>query len=235
MSCEEIKKVLLEAESIEEIISNQIKIREHIERCSVCKLFIDKLKIADNNLSKLKQSRPELEEPELLTNRIMYKIRTELVAKEQNHKSVYDRISHWLILKQVRLALYSAILFFTVIYFYEEAAALNSLVKLETQLSETGQNYEASITDNLPNLSFLYDLYKLIKGDQKYLSLSKEWLVVNKGLLKQLLLEYDSLTPEKIKAFEKLRKNLTKEQNELLDEIMSLNKNEIEVQKEMIK
>lgn len=221
MNCESVKKMLLEAELD---ISQSYSVAEHIKSCKECKSFSANISKANSLLTNLKSNKPILDEPELLTGRILHQIRNEQVEKSGRQASPVDTFLSWFMFRQVRLAIYSVMLVFSALYFYEEATALKSVVVLENNLNNAGLRYEASFGDNLPNLSFFYDAYKLITGEKKHLNLSKDWMVVNKTFIKALLVEYNSLTPERKKEVDELRKSLTKEQNEFLDELMNVKK-----------
>ncbi len=221
MNCESVRKMLLEDETT---TSESLKITEHLKNCEECRSFFSNIHSAESQIAKLKNSKPVLDEPELLSISILNQIRSEQ-SKGILQPSIYDALLNWVMLKQVRLALYSVLFLFSTLYFYEEAIALKSVVTLESDLNNAGQQYEASISDNMPNLSFFYDAYKLIAGEKKHLNLSKEWLVVNKSFIKELLGEYNSLTPEKKIKIDELKKKLTKEQTEFLDELMNIKKN----------
>jgi hypothetical protein len=222
MNCESVKKMLLEEKTA---TSESLEVTEHLKNCEKCRAFSSNVKIAESKIDVLKINKPILDEPELLSIAILNQIRSEQ-RRENLQPSIWDALLNWFMLKQVRLALYSIMFLFLTLYFYEEAVALKSVVTLENNLSNAGQQYEASISDNMPNLSFIYDIYKLIAGEKKHLNLSKEWLVVNKSFIKELLGEYNSLTPERKKAVDELRQSLTKEQNEFLDELMNNNEKE---------
>ncbi|MFA7420937.1 MAG: hypothetical protein WCZ90_14740 [Melioribacteraceae bacterium] len=221
MNCESVKKMLLEGETK---TSENLEVTEHLKNCEECLSFSSNIKTAESQLAMLKNSKPILNEPELLSLSILNQIRSEQ-KKDILQPSILDAILNWFMLKQVRLALYSVLFLFSSLYFYEEAVALKNVVALESNLNNAGQQYEASISDNMPNLSFFYDIYKLIAGEKKHLNLSKEWLVVNKSFIKGLLGEYNSLTPEKKIKVDELKKKLTKEQTEFLDELMNVKKN----------
>ncbi len=223
MNCESVKKILLEDDH-QNIQS--LELSEHILNCVECRTFSKEVDKAITMLGKLKDSKPILDEPEVLTSRILHQIRNEQVMRSETQLTLIDSVLSLLLLRKVRFALYLIIVLFPAVYLYEEAAALKSVVILENNLNNAGLRYEASFCDNLPNLSFFYDAYKLIAGEKKHLSLSKEWMVVNKTFLKQLLVEYDSLTPERKREADGLRKSLTKEQNEFLDELMNVKKKE---------
>lgn len=221
MNCESVKKMLL---AEEKMISVSLEVTEHLKNCEECRVFSSNVKIAESKIEMLKTSKPILDEPELLSLAILNQIRSEQ-RREILQPSIWDALLNWFMLKQVRLALYSIMFLFSTLYFYEEAIALKSVVTLESNLNNAGQQYEAGISDNMPNLSFFYDFYKLIAGEKKHLNLSKEWLVVNKSFIKELLGEYNSLTPEKKIKVDELKKKLTKEQIEFLDELMNVKKN----------
>lgn len=214
MNCKSVKEILLEKEIGGEIPA---EIMAHLDSCTECSEFLEQVQSEDIKLSTLKNSKPVLDYPDALTYSIMNKI----IAESETNESLFEKIQNCLMVKQVRLALYSVIVFFTVGYFYEESTALNSVISLENKLNAAGTQYNASLTDNLPNLSFLYDVYKLLTGETKHLKLSEEWLVVNKEFLRKLFAEYDSLSPQKKKEFEELRKTFTKEQNEFVDELLN--------------
>lgn len=220
MECEEIKKILLEEDAS---YFTSAEVQNHIDGCIECKELLNNLSQAEFVLAKLKRSLPVLENPESLSHSIIKEIKAEQRIVNEHH-SFSETFLSWFMLPQLRLALYSLIIFFFTVYSYEEVTALKSVVTLENNLKSKGANYEASMSDNLPNLSFLYDLYKLLAGEKKHLKLSEEWLVVNKEFLRKLFTEYSSLSPEKKKEFEELRKTLTKEQNEFVDELLN-NKN----------
>ncbi len=221
MNCESVKKLLLE-ENLND--SERQEVAEHIRNCKECYSFSSQINDANGLLAKLKMSAPILDKPELLSFSILNQIRSEQ-RREVLQPSVWDTILSWFMMKQVRLALYSVLFLFAALYFYEEATALKSVVTLESNLTNAGQQYEASFSDNMPNLSFFYDAYKLLAGEKKHLNLSKEWLVVNKSFIKELLGEYNSLTPEKKKEVNEMKKKLTKEQIEFLDELMGIKNN----------
>lgn len=223
MNCESVKKILLEEDDQN---LRDLEFALHIKNCSDCKAFSLELVTANMIIEKLQAGKPILDEPELLTSRIMSQIRNEQVEKSETQLSFIDIVLSWVLVRKVRFALYLVIVLFPAVYLYEEATALKSVVALEDNLNNAGLRYEASFSDNLPNLSFFYDAYKLIAGEKKHIGLSKDWLVVNKTFLKQLLVEYNSLTPEKKKEVDELRKSLTKEQNEFLDELMNVKKKE---------
>ena len=223
MNCESVKKILLEEDHHN---SQDSELVEHIQNCPECKAFSAEVIAANAVLGKLKTSKPILDEPELLTSRILHQIRNEQVEQDETQHSLMDTVSNWFLVRKVRLALYLVIVLFPGVYLYEEATALKSVVVLEDNLNNAGLRYEASFSDNLPNLSFFYDAYKLITGEKKHIGLSKEWMVVNKTFLKQMLVEYNSLTPERKREVDELRKSLTKEQNEFLDELMNVKKKE---------
>lgn len=222
MNCESVKKMLLEEKTA---TSESLEVTEHLKNCEKCRAFSSNVKIAESKIDVLKKNKPILDQPELLSLAILNQIRSEQ-RRENLQPSIWDALLNWFMLKQVRLALYSIMFLFLTLYFYEEAVALKNVVALENNLSNAGQQYEASISENMPNLSFFYDAYKLIVGEKKHLKLSKEWLVVNKSFIKELLGEYNSLTPERKKAVDELRQSLTKEQNEFLDELMNNNEKE---------
>lgn len=221
MNCESVKKMLLVEEKMTSV---SLEVTKHLKNCEECRAFSSNVKIAESKINMLKKNKPILDEPELLSLAILNQIRSEK-RREILQPSIWDALLNWVMLKQVRLALYSIMFLFSTLYFYEEAVALKSVVTLENNLNNAGQQYEASISDNIPNLSFFYDIYKLIAGEKKHLNLSKEWLVVNKSFVKELLGEYNSLTPEKKIKVDELKKKLTKEQIEFLDELMNVKKN----------
>lgn len=223
LNCESVRKTLLEGDHQN---SRSIELSEHIQNCPECKSLSAEVNKANMMLGKLKESKPILDEPELLTSRILHQIKNEQVMRSKTQLSLIDTVLSWFLVRKVRLALYLIIVLFPAVYIYEEAAALKSVVVLENNLNSAGLRYEASFSDNLPNLSFFYDAYKLITGEKKHIGLSKDWLVVNKTFLKKLLIEYNSLTPERKKEVDELRKSLTKEQNEFLDELMNVKKKE---------
>lgn len=223
MNCESVKKILLEEDDHN---LRDLEFALHIKNCPDCKAFSLELVTANMIIEKLQSGKPILDEPELLTSRIMRQIRNEKVEKSETQLSLIDTVLSWFMVRKVRFALYLVIVLFPSVYLYEEATALKSVVVLEDNLNNAGLRYEASFSDNLPNLSFFYDAYKLIVGEKKHIGLSKDWLVVNKTFLKQLLVEYNSLTPERKKEVDELRKSLTKEQNEFLDELMNVKKKE---------
>lgn len=214
MNCKSVQEILLEKETGEKIPA---ELMVHLDSCASCKTFLEQVQSADKELLALRNSKPVLEYPDALTNSIMRSVS----LKNENRESFLDKLQYYLMMKQVRLALYSVIIIFAVGYFYEESTALNSVINLENKLNAAGTQYNASLSDNLPNLSFLYDVYKLLAGEKKHLKLSEEWLVVNKDFLRKLFAEYDLLSPEKKKEFEELRKSLTKEQNEFVDELLN--------------
>lgn len=221
MNCELVKKMLLVEEKMTSV---SLEVTEHLKNCQECLSFSSSIKTVESQIAKLKNSKPILDEPELLSLSILNQIRSEQ-KKEILQPSIWDALLNWVMLKQVRLALYSILFLFSTLYFYEEAIALKSVVTLESNLNNAGQQYEAGISDNMPNLSFFYDIYKLIVGEKKHLNLSKEWLVVNKSFIKELLGEYNSLTPEKKIKVDELKKKLTKEQTEFLNELLNIKKN----------
>lgn len=229
MKCKDVKNILLEFESIELSEVYNKELIAHISDCPQCKLFLQEIENADSVIEKLKTNPPQLDDPDLITNKILYSIRKEQLQKAGVSESFIEKTSNWFLLKQVRLALYSIIVLFTILYFYEETVALKSVLTLEENLNIAGQSYEASLSDNLPNLSFIYDLYKLVKGEKKYLNLSNDWMMVNKDALRKILNEYSSIADERMGEIEMLRKSLSKEQNEFLDEILSIKKNEKQI------
>ncbi|MEW6196386.1 MAG: hypothetical protein AB1521_14650 [Bacteroidota bacterium] len=224
MKCDEVKKIILESENFEYAKLQNRELLKHISSCHECSHFFVNAEKADNVISRLKTSTPILEDPETLTNEILNNIRFSIVRKKQS--PLTEIIFNWLLIKQVRFALYSILLFFIVLYFYEEATALKSVIKLEENLNKAGKHYEAGFGDNLPNLSFIYDIYKMIVGEKKYMNISKEWMVVNKKLIQQILTKYNSLALDRKNEIEHLRKNLSKEQNEFLDEILNIGQKE---------
>ena len=221
MNCESVKKILLEEDHHN---FQDLELVEHVKNCPECRAFSAEVIAANAVLGKLKTSKPILDEPELLTSRILHQIRNEQVEKRETQTSPVDTFLSWFLVRQVRFVLYLIMVLFPTVYFYEEALALKSVVALENNLSNSGLQYEASLSDNLPNLSFFYDAYKLITGEKKHLNLSKDWMVVNKTFIKELLVEYNSLSPERKKEIDELRKSLTKEQNEFLNELINIKK-----------
>lgn len=220
MECENIKKILLE-EDPNSFTKEEVQL--HVENCKECKALLNNVNHSNLILTKLKRSIPVLEDPDSLSNSILNEVKAER-RMVNTHHSFGETLLSWFMLPQMRLALYSLIIFFVVIYSYEEVTALKSVVTLENNLKSKGVNYEAGMSDNMPNLSLLYDLYKILAGEKKHLKLTEEWLLVNKEFLRKLFAEYNSLTPEKKKEFEELRKTFTKEQNEFVDDLLN-NKN----------
>lgn len=216
MDCDSVKKSLMES-----IVSAGDKeIVEHISNCGECSSFASDIEAVNTLVGKLKNSKPTLDEAEQLTLRIMNQIENEIKYNKAERSSFTEKFFDWLFVPQLRVILYSILFLLTGLYFLEEATALNDVIELENHLNDAGSRYEASFTEDIPNLSFLYDAYKMLIGERKHVNLSKEWMIVNKKFIKEVFLEYDNLSPEKKGIIDKLRQNITAEQKEFIDELL---------------
>ncbi|MDP2037766.1 MAG: hypothetical protein Q8L04_10320, partial [Ignavibacteria bacterium] len=101
MNCESVKNFLLEKDHHD---LHDLEFAEHVKNCPECKAFSTEVIAANAVLGKLKTNKPILDEPELLTSRIMRQIRNEKVEKSETQLSLIDTVLSWFLVRKVRLA-----------------------------------------------------------------------------------------------------------------------------------
>lgn len=196
-NCGQIKE-LISSKLFDELTTAERNfIEEHISSCSECKNIYETIKRADNVIIKMKTVQPVLDNEEYLIDAIMQKInKPNFTQNNEREYYSHEKILQFVFHKSVRYALTTILFIMMSLYMFEEYSAVKDITQLESQLNKTAQlsNTKAEIIsfDNAV-LKFFYDAYKFARGNSSYVKLSKEWLLVNKEDLRNLLLDYEKL------------------------------------------
>ncbi|MBI5729789.1 MAG: zf-HC2 domain-containing protein [Ignavibacteriales bacterium] len=215
MNCRQIEELIFSKRLDELTPAEKSIIEKHISSCHDCKSIYESVQRAESVLVKMKIQQPILDNEEILVDSIMQKVNSKSSnQKYENEFYFFEKLILFVSQKSVRYAL-TAILFIMVsLYMFEEYSAVKNITQLENQLNNTAQVIETKaeiISFDNEILKFFYDAYKFARGNSSYVKLSKDWLLVNKEDLKNLLLDYEKLdehTKTKIKSL----------QNELLNQ-----------------
>lgn len=209
MNCKQIEKLLFSKRRDELTPAENNLIEKHILSCRGCKSNYELIQKAESVLIKMKLQQPFLDNEEFLVNSIMREVkRRPSDLKYEKEITFFGRVVLFVSQKTVRYALTSVLLIMVSLYMLEEYSAVKEITQLENQLNNTAQvsNRKAEIIsfDN-DILKFFYDSYKFVRGNSSYVKLSKDWLLVNKEDLKNLLFDYEKLdepTKTKIKSLQ---------------------------------
>jgi len=209
MNCSQIKELVFSKRLDELTPAEKSIIEKHISLCQDCENIYESFQKAESVLGKMKIRQPILDNEEFLVDSIMQKVNSKSSdQKYENEFYFFEKLILFVSQKLVRYAL-TAILFIIVsLYMFEEYSAVKNIIQLESQLNNTVQvnNSKAEIISfNNDILKFFYDTYKFAHGNSSYVKLSKDWLLVNKEDLRNLLLDYEKLdqpTKTKIKSLQ---------------------------------
>jgi len=209
MNCSQIKELIFSKRLDELTPAEKSIIEEHISSCHECKSIYESVQRAESVLVKMKIRQPILDNEEILVNSIMQKVNSKSSNQRyENEFYFFERLILFVSQKSVQYALTSILFIVVSLYMFEEYSAVKNIIQLESQLNNTVQvnNSKAEIIsfDN-DILKFFYDAYKFARGNSSYVKLSKDWLLVNKEDLRNLLLDYEKLdepTKAKIKSLQ---------------------------------
>jgi len=196
-NCGQIKE-LVSSKQLDELTTDERNfIEEHISSCNECKNIYETIKKADNVIAKMKTTQPVLSNEEFLIDAIMQKVnRPHSSRNKEIEHYFYEKLLLFVSHKSVRYVLTTILFIMMSLYMFEEYSAVKDITRLESQLNKTAQlsNTKAEIIsfDNVV-LKFFYDAYKFARANSSYVKLSKEWLLVNKEDLRNLLLDYEKL------------------------------------------
>jgi len=196
-NCGQIKELISSKLLDEFTTAERNLIEEHILSCNECKGIYEAIKKADNVLVKMKTVQPIIDNEDFFIDAIMQNVNKP--HSTQIHKTeyyFYEKLLLFISHKSVRYALTTILFIMMSLYMFEEYSAVKDITQLENQLNKTAQlsNTKAEIIsfDNVV-LKFFYDAYKFARGNSSYVKLSKDWLLVNKEDLRNLLLDYEKL------------------------------------------
>lgn len=209
MNCRQIEELIFSKRLDELTPAEKSIIEKHISDCPECKSIYDAIQKTESVLVKMKIQQPILDNEKILVDSIMQKVnKTVSIPKHKTEFSFFDKLMLFVSQKSVQYAL-TAILFIMVsLYMFEEYSAVKNITQLENQLNNTAQVIETKaeiISFDNEILKFFYDAYKFAHGNSSYVKLSKDWLLVNKEDLRNLLLDYEKLdepTKTKIKSLQ---------------------------------
>lgn len=203
-NCGQIKE-LISSKQLDELTPGERNfIEEHISSCNECKSIYETIMKADNVIAKMKTTKPVLSNEEFLIEAIMQKVNKPHSSQNKEAEYYfYDKLLLFVSHKSVRYALTTILFVMMSLYMFEEYSAVKDITRLESQLNKIAQvnNTKAEIIsfDNVL-LKFFYDAYKFARGNSSYVKLTKDWLLVNKKDLRNLLLDYEKLDePTKVK------------------------------------
>ncbi len=221
-NCGQIKELISSKLFDELTAAERSLIEEHISSCNKCKSIYKETQKADNVIVKMKTVQPILDNEEFFVDAIMEKIsKQHPTQKHETEYYFYEKLLLFVSHKSVRYALTTILFIMMSLYMFEEYSAVKDITQLENQLNKTAQlsNTKAEIIsfDNVV-LKFFYDAYKFARGNSSYVKLSKDWLLVNKEDLRNLLLDYEKLDEPTKAKIQSLQSELLNQKNPIFSE-----------------
>jgi len=222
INCGQIEELIFSKMSDELTPTDKSIIEKHILSCPECKSIYESTRRAESLLAKMKANQPVLDNEEILVDSIMQRVSSSF----SNHKNeskfyFFERLILFVSQKSVRYALTAVLFIMVSFYMYEEYSAVKNITQLENQLNNTAQviNTRAEIIsfDN-DILKFFYDVYKFARGNSSYVKLTKDWLLVNKEDLRNLLLDYEKLDEPTKAKIQSLQRELLNQKEMIFSE-----------------
>jgi hypothetical protein len=194
MKCKKAIELIYLADEIE--ISRKVKtdFDNHLKSCDACR---KEFQIAESyrraatimkNHESVIQAQPEF------TDAVMREIRSEK-RKQYGLSATLENIIYK---SSVRIAFSAVIIFFTVLFFAQEFEAMKKINRLEIEFLKASAD-ENDVVHNLnaSSLEPLYEMYKLLDGEKKYVNLPADWMLIKKSEIRKLLAEYGSYIENK--------------------------------------
>ena len=210
MKCGQIEELIFSKRSDELTPVEKSIIEKHILSCPKCKSIYGSTLKAESVLVKMKTHQPVLKNEEFLVDSIMQKIISSPAnQKFENQFYLLEKLILFVSQKTVRYALASFLFIMLSTYMFEEYSAVKNITELENRLNITALTVETRaemVSFDNGVLKFFYDAYKFARGNSSYIKLTKDWLLVNKKDLRNLLLDYEKLdepTKAKIQSLQR--------------------------------
>ncbi len=214
MKCRDIQNILY-TKTIDELsLQEKQFIINHVKKCDECKRVFDDAERADSILYKIRNANLELPDEEILTRSIMNEIKIDGLNKaDLAGNSFWETLIYFVSQKRIRFAMGMVLVFFVLLFFYQEYDAVRNISVLEQKLNKIGN--ENSTTANvlhqeIGSLEFFYNAYNFVEGNKPLLELSNELVMIKRGDLENLLKDYMNLDEESKVRIQILRDQLLK-------------------------
>ena len=194
MKCAEFREKMFLRD--DELTAEELKgIERHRDECAACAAEYDSLQPVHRVARLLQHNEPKLTNPGFITGTILNKLRhDQLLALRTT--TMYDRFIVWLSTPGVRLA--SASLLFAIVgsFALEYSSAYLQIKELESTMTRTSRERgPRSVSTLAPGdaADMISDAAKVIAGKKSYLEVSGDWVMINRGSIKKLVLLYNEL------------------------------------------
>jgi hypothetical protein len=217
MDCSEFRETMYLRE--DELTPGEIVMFErHRSGCGACAAEYRAAQSVTKAVSVLRRSTPRFDNPLLLTNTIAGKI--EVLGKfSQNRRGAFDAVVEWLAVPEVRIVFASFLICIVTAFAIEYSFAYVQVQGLENSISrytllQTSSRDQASVEGNAANA--VSDLTQFVAGQQSFLSVSGDLVIVNKSSIEKYILLFSELqsnaarlSPEFLAAHPRLSRLLT--------------------------
>ena len=131
-------------------------IQEHLETCDVCSGYLNELKYHDQFLSRVKNIRPELQDPVTFRNEILSNIKpVKKWSARQEFIKVIDTIIFILLHPAARYSFITAALLIFGIFIYQQTIIVQKIGSLEKRIEVNTKNHDSQSSNRMNIEAFL--------------------------------------------------------------------------------
>ena len=194
MKCTEFREKMFLRD--DELTAEELKgLERHRNDCTACGAEYRSLQPVRRVVQLLQHNEPKLRNPGFITEAILNKLRDDQ-RPALHTMTVYDRFVAWLSTPGVRLT--SASLLFVIVgsFAVEYSSAYVQIKKLETTVAKSSfERGTQSVSTLAPGdaADMISDAAKVIAGKKSYVEVSGDWVMINRGSIKRLVLLYNEL------------------------------------------
>ncbi len=194
MNCSEFRKTMYFRE--DELTAGEMRLLErHRSECETCAAEYRASQSVAKAVNALRRTTPKLNDPLLLTNAIAQEIEA-LGESSQNTRRAFDAVVEWLAVPQIRVVFSSILICIVTAFVIEYSAAYVQVQGLENSLSrnrsfQTPSDEQASIESNAADA--VSDLTQFVAGRHSFLSVSGDWVMMNKSSIEKYILLFGEL------------------------------------------